>query len=48
MSELERRRREELDVELAADDRFERALVWRELLVIVVVAAMVSVRWLPL
>jgi hypothetical protein len=40
--------RDELEAELAADARFERALVWREVLVILIVAAVLCIRLLPL
>jgi hypothetical protein len=33
---------EDLDAELAADERFERAIFWRELLIVVLIGAVVA------
>jgi hypothetical protein len=35
---------EDLDTDLRADERFERAVFWRELLVVAVVAAVIVLR----
>jgi hypothetical protein len=35
--------RDDLEADLAADERFERGVFWRELLIVVLIAALVAV-----
>jgi hypothetical protein len=35
---------DDLEADLAADERFERSLLWRELLIVAIVAAVIAAR----